>query len=190
MSRVRDDLVRQRNERLRLREATARQLAEHDKDIDELNVAITAIDRNAEATAVEKTKVAELTHNGRLTIQEMVLQILSMVPDGATANQIIEHIKARFNITVERTSLSPQLSRLKAEAKIALLGKTWVLADPDDTVVSTTSRVMDQLGLNDEELEPAPQVSVLDALNDLFKDGRRQGDASQLLNIHIGAPRR
>lgn len=61
------------------------------------------------------------------TIKEMVLQILAVRPAGETANAILHYLNDRFGRDIERTSLSPQLSRLKGEGKITRENGVWKL---------------------------------------------------------------
>ena len=74
----------------------------------------------------------------KLTIKELALKALhEHLWNGATSNQLIEvfvHKWGRDDIA--RTSLSPQLTRLKEEGMITLQGRQWFLAegyysDPD-----------------------------------------------------------
>jgi hypothetical protein len=60
------------------------------------------------------------------TIKEAVLQILDDFPEGLIALDILAKINDRFSIRLVRTSLSPQLSRLKQEGKIVNHGSTWL----------------------------------------------------------------
>ena len=49
------------------------------------------------------------------TIKDMVQEVLIEHGDGGSADQIIEWIAESFKIEIARSSLSPQLSRLKSE---------------------------------------------------------------------------
>jgi hypothetical protein len=64
-----------------------------------------------------------------LTIKELVLKALGeQFPSGATANQLLELFRGAWGRgEIARTSLSPQLSRLKAEHKIDRNGSQWFL---------------------------------------------------------------
>lgn len=65
----------------------------------------------------------------RLTIKELVLKALAEhFPRGATANQML-HVFANVwgRGDIARTSLSPQLSRLKEESRIIREGHVWHL---------------------------------------------------------------
>ncbi|AMJ62277.1 hypothetical protein [Bosea sp. PAMC 26642] len=64
------------------------------------------------------------------TIKEAVLEVLGVLGTGLTALDLLSAINAKFDTDYPRTSLSPQLSRLKAEGKITRLGNLWSLA-PD-----------------------------------------------------------
>lgn len=63
--------------------------------------------------------------NGGMTIKDAILDVLANNPDGADAQEILAMINEGYGLSVVRTSLSPQLSRLKSEGKITLTGKVW-----------------------------------------------------------------
>lgn len=64
-----------------------------------------------------------------LTIKEMAREVLSHQPNGLNSSGILDGIKKTFGRDVERTSLSPQLSRLKDDGELALDGDVWFSAD-------------------------------------------------------------
>lgn len=68
---------------------------------------------------------ADTDSSGRPTIQGMIAQILVEFPNGLDASQIGDEIKRRFGKELARSSISPQLSRLKTDGKIRLDGKIW-----------------------------------------------------------------
>jgi hypothetical protein len=59
------------------------------------------------------------------TIKDMVRQILRGRPDGLRAKELLREIQDRFGVTIERTSLSPQLSRLRESGEITLENGRW-----------------------------------------------------------------
>ena len=61
------------------------------------------------------------------TIQAGVLRILASSPNGMTALRILDELRTRFEMDYPRSSLSPQLSRLKAQGKLKLRGTVWSL---------------------------------------------------------------
>lgn len=61
------------------------------------------------------------------TIKQRVLEILEGDYQGMTAQEILFVLNEKFGTEYPRTSLSPQLSRLKAEGKIELDGSMWKL---------------------------------------------------------------
>ncbi len=65
----------------------------------------------------------------RLTIKELVRKALAEhFQRGATANELLSFFSDVYGRTeVQRTSLSPQLSRLKEDGKVILIGKKWLL---------------------------------------------------------------
>lgn len=66
-----------------------------------------------------------------LTIKEMVVKALGEhLARGATASQLLDFFVIEWGRKEMRTSLSPQLSRLKDSGIIELKGKVWHLAEP------------------------------------------------------------
>lgn len=60
-----------------------------------------------------------------ITIKEMIRRILRGRPDGMSANEILQEIERRFGVRIERTSLSPQLSRLRDGNELTLENGRW-----------------------------------------------------------------
>lgn len=71
------------------------------------------------------------------TFKDMIKAVLSEKGSGAEALEIIDLIKARYGKEIKRTSISPQLSRLKASGDLILDDKIWMLPQHHET----TSRV-------------------------------------------------
>lgn len=62
------------------------------------------------------------------TIKDAVVEVLRSKPSGMTALEILAAIKERFSTDYPRTSLSPQLSRLRADGRIERAGgNVWRL---------------------------------------------------------------
>lgn len=59
------------------------------------------------------------------TIKEAVLQALAEAGHGLPATDILPRINALLGIQYPRTSLSPQLSRLKQSGELILEGNVW-----------------------------------------------------------------
>lgn len=85
-------------------------------------------------------KPRDVTRAVGLTLKEMILLTLRARHHGADALTILDEINTRWNVGLERTSLSPQLSRLKNEGKLKLNGKVWHLAQQDEAPDAETSR--------------------------------------------------
>jgi hypothetical protein len=64
----------------------------------------------------------------RGAIKRAVLELLKQNPDGMDALTILVTINYRLGSNFERTSLSPQLSRLKEDGFVTLNRKIWKLA--------------------------------------------------------------
>lgn len=66
----------------------------------------------------------------RPTIMDMILDVLKGQPDGAKSDEIIEAVKTKFNVEVPRSSMSPQLSRLKARGNLVMTNNNvWRLTE-------------------------------------------------------------
>lgn len=65
----------------------------------------------------------------RLTIKQLVCKALAeQFERGATANELLDFFADAYaRDDIQRTSLSPQLSRLKQEGTIILIGQKWSL---------------------------------------------------------------
>jgi hypothetical protein len=102
----------------RLRET----LAQKQSELFELSLELEQV--NSALKAVDETHA-----KGQPTIKQAVLDVLEDQPEGMTALEILEAINTRFFAgRVPRTSLSPQLSRLKDDdKKIELRGNKWFL---------------------------------------------------------------
>lgn len=59
------------------------------------------------------------------TIKDMIRTVLSGSPSGMAAIEILKEIESRFGVWIERTSLSPQLSRLRNSNEVALEDGRW-----------------------------------------------------------------
>jgi hypothetical protein len=71
------------------------------------------------------------TATGTKTLKEMaVIALEGFSTSGASAQTIIEAIKREFGKDVPRSSMSPQLSRLRSEGLIDLEGSLWRLVQP------------------------------------------------------------
>ncbi len=102
----------------RLREvlpAKQSELASWNAELDQIQSALRAI---------EETEI-----KSQLTIKQAVLEVLNDHRDGMTALEILAGINTRyFGGRIVRSSLSPQLSRLKDnDGKIELRGNKWFL---------------------------------------------------------------
>lgn len=63
------------------------------------------------------------------TIKDMAREVLSGQPNGLNSSGILDGIRKLFARDIERTSLSPQLSRLKDEGELILNGEVWFTAE-------------------------------------------------------------
>ncbi|WP_093151572.1 hypothetical protein [Thalassobaculum litoreum] len=94
------------------------------REIDELERAEVAI---SEEGGSQSPRTGDAPQPAKGTIKDMILQVLEDQGNGAESAEIIDMIKARFDVEVPRTSMSPQLSRLKANGLVGVVGKRWIL---------------------------------------------------------------
>lgn len=66
-----------------------------------------------------------------LTIKDMIRTTLSGKSEGMAAIEILQEIESRFGVWIERTSLSPQLSRLRNSNEVTLENGRWYASQID-----------------------------------------------------------
>lgn len=90
---------------------------------------------------------AEVPLSPRKSIKQMIIDILSdMHPHGLTALELVDQIGAQYGTEVKRTSLSPQLTRLKNEAEIVNDRGVWkrpIESEGPDTNITAASESLD-----------------------------------------------
>ncbi|MFN4156514.1 MAG: hypothetical protein ACK4HF_17860 [Paracoccaceae bacterium] len=113
-------------ERLSLREFIERREVEIKElraalflELKELKAAKIAID-SASLKDKPSTTAESSVETNNMTIKEMALHVLHVHGGTGTAEDIVKWIKAEFGKVIERSSLSPQLSRLKADERLDL----------------------------------------------------------------------
>jgi len=87
-------------------------LYEELKQLKAAKAAISGISVRAESGDESSSAQAEPT------IKEMTLEVISDAERALTAEEILQAIKSKFLKEIQRTSLSPQLTRLKREGRI------------------------------------------------------------------------
>lgn len=108
-----------------LRNLLAARRGEIDKQIEVLRAEL------AEITVAEAAIGHEPTIEARLklrqgSIKEAVIGVLRASPRGLKTDEIIEGLK-NSGMIVMRSSLTPQLSRLKAQGALQLMNSHWIL---------------------------------------------------------------
>jgi predicted nucleic acid-binding Zn-ribbon protein len=110
------------------------QRAEIDRKISNIHRELNDLNSAGDAIGVPKETI-ELPLNvirreaPQITIKQAVLKILEHYPKGLHALDILDKVNQRFDLGIVRTSLSPQLTRLKRDdEKIVNDGPIWRLA--------------------------------------------------------------
>lgn len=113
----------------------------------QVDVALAALDNVADFTfeateqidfSTEPKSRRILTRSIGLTLKDMIIMVLSVRDGSADARTILDAINDRWHLELPRTSLSPQLSRLKYEGKLTLAGKVWRIAGLEPAGVADT----------------------------------------------------
>jgi sugar-specific transcriptional regulator TrmB len=91
------------------------QLKALERELAEIRAAWAALQSEADAPSPKQSP----------TIKDMVRQILRGRPDGLRSRELLKEIQERFGVSIERTSLSPQLSRLRESEEITLVNGRW-----------------------------------------------------------------
>lgn len=126
------------------------ELSELQAELTRVKMAIIAVNRTAPSENANVRPVGGLDYNPLNTksIKEMILEVLDSAPRGLKALGILECINEGYSIKLERTSLSPQLSRLKRDGKIHKTGLYWAKVskahnndDPYDDIASKANRL-------------------------------------------------
>ncbi len=122
------DLLNGRRTELLSRVSQAREaLRSAEQNLAKLEGELRLIEAAMRAVRNEETHAAPVE---ALTIKQAVLRVLDGVaPNGLPALAILDRLKSDFGMEYPRSSLSPQLSRLKREGKIGLRGNTWFLVN-------------------------------------------------------------
>lgn len=102
------------------------------RNLNSIQADLSEIQRAAQAIGLPNSPkpepAIEVTRKTKLTIKQAVREILSMNEPGLSSGDILELINEKFfENKMERTSLSPQLSRLRKDGDVALNGNIWSL---------------------------------------------------------------
>lgn len=80
-------------------------------------------------TEVVKTSSVQTFAGEPIFKEKVKVALKDKYIDGATANEILAYVNAHWKRQIERSSLSPQLSRLKKEGFITLKNNIWKLTE-------------------------------------------------------------
>lgn len=107
-----------------------KEIAQMQETLASLEEELAEIQKSAEAIGMVngvRTQRAAKAPTKEGTIKDYAVQVLADAPNGLVALDILARINERFGTDYPRTSLSPQLSRLKNEGRIARRGVVWFL---------------------------------------------------------------
>lgn len=138
-------ILRRRSELMGEAEPLRERLRAVENELRELKVAEDAIKRGPPPvlplSLLFNSDPSHFMRAPRGAIKNAILRTLERHPAGLDAITILHEMNSRDGTSYERTSLSPQLSRLKADGYVTLEGNTWRIipasrllknADPGD----------------------------------------------------------
>lgn len=169
-----DLAIRLEQERVSLLEMKRSILAKADEHVAKIDARVGDIEGALEGIYAKRSKTAAVgriaaavASPAKLTIKDMTVEILALMPSGATAQEILALINERYKHDTKRESLSPQLTRLKAEGRIELRGKTWFLTGDDQkrAVALRLSNIIDRTLTNLSDLHQARAPDLLDGVD-------------------------
>ena len=133
-------LLRQRQDELTREKASLQtRLGPIISELDQIDIAIRAMTGKVISASGTAASSASVAHHKRiahpdiqkLTFKQLIVKALGEhFTNGATANELLELFERKWGRRLMRTSLSPQLSRLKNDKIIELEGKVWHLSKP------------------------------------------------------------
>ncbi|HSX54169.1 MAG TPA: hypothetical protein VLG14_02630 [Sphingomonas sp.] len=105
-----------------------------------------------------------------LTIKEMARDVLSGMPGGLNSSGILDAIKKKYSREIERTSLSPQLSRLKDDGELVLDGDTWFTAEHHAAETERRRAELSRLVAENADNAPGRQAAMTGQRNPFAED--------------------
>lgn len=177
------DFLNQHVHGLRARQAQLRkELGIVDQELAEALLARSAIGGNPDASVVASS--AQTMNAGKLTIKQMIVEVLGLMPEGAEALEILDHINKRFDAGLERTSLSPQLSRLKKERVIDRTGLRWSLNEKGPAEAGPSMHLGSEAGARGAATHQRPDGSIPSESTSV-----KEGQLSTAADLHIHNPK-
>lgn len=120
-------------------------------ELGELKVAKSALEPQGSIVVTDSANPATKT------IKEMIRDVLKSSHQGLTSTEILFKINELFSKKIERTSLSPQLSRMKEDCEVTLHDNSWFLAVASQAISNDavdqqiTDNDIDSFGPSDED---------------------------------------
>lgn len=152
---IRALLHRRREELIKLRARVRAHLQQIDDELESIEKAAAAISFDFETAINQTEENAEKLKRPipGMTMKEASIEILEKHPGGCTATEIRFLMRDMFGMNFERSSLSPQLSRLKFDGVVTRRDGRWVLP-------KFVSENRNELFPGAEEKEKAPEANA------------------------------
>lgn len=107
------------------------ELRDVEHDIEHLSLQIEETRKVAEALGMDLELVSateKTAAQGEVTIKQAIRLVLDSMKSGLTSTDLLDYVKLMyFGDKLDRTSFSPQLSRMKRDGEVQLNGNIWTL---------------------------------------------------------------
>jgi hypothetical protein len=130
--RIVDTLVRAENDLARKVQALRSELAPLEKELAEVRLALAAVSPEDPPGLLRLLEHSDEQPSAYayMTMKQLALHVLrEQFPSGATAADMLAFIANAYDRRIERTSFSPQLTRLREEGQVRRIGNLWRLAE-------------------------------------------------------------
>ena len=111
---------------------------------------------------MQRARNAKVGGIGKMqTMKNCILAILANHPRGLSALEIMPILNRELGSNYERSSISPQLSRLKGDMLIDLKAGIWTLANSGDREIEAPHFKLEEVGVrppNSALVEPGEEV--------------------------------
>jgi hypothetical protein len=120
------------------------ELRDVEHDLEHLSLQIEELRKVAETLGMDLELVSATDKpaaQGEVTIKQAIRLVLDSVKSGLTSTDLLDYVKLMYlGDKLDRTSFSPQLSRMKRDGEVQLHGNIWTLTSHGRKMGETASR--------------------------------------------------
>ena len=106
------------------------------------------------ALADQKSGAGQDESSPSPTIKDMIRAVLRNANGPLMSTSILQEIQSDFTRVIERTSLSPQLSRMKEEGEVYMTESGWLLTETSPALPTEIQSTEPDWSFEEDESEP------------------------------------